>query len=102
MIEVNKMKMANDRAVVSENNFIRKAYQYDLFLQVVLTTVNGVTLIDSNDANAPGGATIDESKNSAILKRNETPIANMFFKFCHRDTPNRKNGNRERRLTNKY
>lgn len=26
VIEVNKMKMANDRAVVSENNFIRKAY----------------------------------------------------------------------------
>ena len=62
-----------------------------------------MTLIDNHDANANlGGATIDESKNSAILKRNETPIANMFFKFCHRDTPNRKNGNRERRLTNKY
>lgn len=86
VIEVNKMKMANDRAVVSENNFIRKAYQYDLFLQVVLTTVNGVTLMDNHDTTTNlGGAAIDESKGSAILKRNETPIANMFFKFCHRE-----------------
>ena len=44
IIEVNKMNLVNEKAVVSENSFIRESYKYNLFLQIVLTTVNGVTL----------------------------------------------------------
>ena len=44
IIEVNKMNLVNEKAIVSENAFIREAYRFNLFLQVVLTAVNGVTL----------------------------------------------------------
>jgi hypothetical protein len=44
IIEVNKMNLVNEKAIVSENSFIREAYKFNLFLQIVLTTVNGVTL----------------------------------------------------------
>ena len=45
VIEVNKMNLVNEKAIVSENAFIREAYKFDLFLQIVLTAVNGVTLM---------------------------------------------------------
>jgi len=44
VIEVNKMSLVNEKAIVSENNFVKEAYKYNYFLQVVLTAVNGVTL----------------------------------------------------------
>ena len=50
VIEVNKMNLANEKAIVSDNNFIREAYKYNYFLQVVLTAVNGVTLKKNNAA----------------------------------------------------
>ena len=44
VIEVNKMNLVNEKAIVSENNFVKEAYKYNYFLQIVLTAVNGVTL----------------------------------------------------------
>lgn len=44
IIEVNKMNLVNEKAIVSDNNFIKDAYKYNFFLQIVLTAVNGVTL----------------------------------------------------------
>lgn len=41
--EVNKMNLVNEKAIVSENAFIRDAYKYNLFVQIILTSVNGVT-----------------------------------------------------------
>lgn len=32
VIEVNKMSLANEQAIVSENNFVREAYKYNFFL----------------------------------------------------------------------
>ena len=32
VIEVNKMKLVNEKAIVSENNFIREQYKYNYFL----------------------------------------------------------------------
>ena len=44
IVEVNKMSLVNEKAIVSENSFIKDAYKYNYFLQIVLTAVNGVTL----------------------------------------------------------
>ena len=32
IIEVNKMNLVNEKAIVSENSFIREAYKFNLFL----------------------------------------------------------------------
>ncbi len=50
VIEINKMNLANEKAIVSDNNFIREAYKYNYFLQIVLTAVNGVTLKKNTSA----------------------------------------------------
>ena len=39
--EVNKMPLVNEKAVMSENAHIRDQYRNNIFLQVVLGTVNG-------------------------------------------------------------
>ena len=44
IIEVNKMNLVNEKAIVSDNNFVKDAYKFNYFLQIVLTAVNGVTL----------------------------------------------------------
>ena len=82
IIEVNKMNLVNEKAIVSENAFIREAYRFNLFLQVVLTAVNGVTLKSTGKGGQnveSVGAQIDEENGSAILKRNTLPIANIYI-----------------------
>jgi len=39
---------------------------------------------------------------SAIIDRNTVPIANIYFKLCHRDKPDKENGFEDKLLTNKY
>ena len=73
------MNLVNEKAVTSEDSFIRDKYKFDIFLQVVLTTVNGVTLGQ--------GAQISDKDNS-IIKRNDVPIANIYFKFQHKNKLN--------------
>jgi hypothetical protein len=84
IIEVNKMNLVNEKAILSSKSFIRECYKFNLFLQIVLTTVNGVTLKATQNKS---GATLGD--NSAILQRNEIPIANIYFKFCHKDLSNK-------------
>lgn len=80
--EVNKMNLVNEKAILSSNSFIRESYKFNLFLQIVLTTVNGVTL-KSKSKEKIHGALLDD--HSAIMVRNEIPIANIYFKFQHKD-----------------
>jgi hypothetical protein len=48
----------------------------------VLTSVNGLTLKkDDNNPYGKSGAVLDEGHQ--IIKRNETPIANLYLKFSH-------------------
>lgn len=42
--EINVLPLINEKAVISEDTFISEAYKFDWFLQIVLTSVNGVTL----------------------------------------------------------
>lgn len=104
VIEVNKMKLVNDKAILSTNSFVRESYQMNVFLQVVLTTINGVTLkATRKDTDKLDGALLSE--NSEIMIRNEIPIANIYFKFCHIDlSQNQKHFEDENMgyLTNKY
>jgi hypothetical protein len=44
MQELNIMQLVNEKAVVSEIAFIRENYKMNIFLQVVLSAVNGITL----------------------------------------------------------
>jgi hypothetical protein len=99
---VNKMNLVNEKAILSDNAFIREAYKFDLFLQIVLTSVNGVTLMSNdkyhkNEDTNKHGAVIGTSDEAAIEKRNELPIANIYFKFAHKE----KNA-QDALLTNKY
>ena len=102
VIEVNKMNLVNEKAIVSENNFIRDAYKFNYFLQIVLTAVNGVTLKRQTHhggaSNSTSGAILS-GPNSAIVQRNDVPIANIYLKFSHYD---KQDVNEETLLTNKY
>ena len=94
------MQLVNEHAILSTNNFVKEAYKFNLFFQVVLTTVNGVTLKQSNGNQ---GALINEKKDNEILKRNEIPIANIYFKFCHHDKADENiEEDHGTQLTNKY
>jgi len=53
-----------------DNNFIKKAYKYDFFLQIDLTAVNGLTL------HVP--PILDQTPSSP--QRNTVIIANLFIK----------------------
>jgi hypothetical protein len=65
--------------------------------------VNGITLRQSAaEEKSPSGAIIDESAENEIIKRNEVPIANVFFKFCHTDEPCAMTGFQPTKLTNHY
>jgi len=45
--ECETLKLINEAAIMVENNYIKKAYKYDYFIQVDLHTVNGLTLKSS-------------------------------------------------------
>ena len=48
--------------------------------------MNGVTLKQKTNNNGKSeSAEIDEENGSAIKKRNQVPIANMYFKFSNKD-----------------
>ena len=42
--EANILRLINEAAMEIDNNFIKKAYKYDYFIQIDLTAVNGLTL----------------------------------------------------------
>ena len=88
IIEVNKMKLVNEKAIVCENSFVKEAYQFNYFLQIVLTAVNGVTLKRNqsmgDSSNSSVGAVLSGA-DSAIVQRNDVPIANIYFKISHLD-----------------
>lgn len=44
IISIELIKLVNEKAIQSENNYIKKAYKYDYLLQINLSTVNGLTL----------------------------------------------------------
>ena len=78
------MKLINEKSIMSDNKFIKEEYRFDQFLQIVLTSVNGLTLKkDESNSIGKSGAILDQ--NSSILKRNEIPIANLYLKFAHFD-----------------
>jgi hypothetical protein len=54
------MKLINEKAIMSENKFIKDEYRFDQFLQIVLTSVNGLTLKkDDSHPNGKSGAILD-------------------------------------------
>ena len=65
------MKLVNEYAVSIPNNYLKNAYKFDYFVQVDLSTVNGLTLRLNKDL----------PPKSKELK----PIANLFLKFHHKD-----------------
>jgi len=56
------MKLLNEKALLSENAYIKKAFKYDYIIQINLTTVNGLSLPTENN------------------QSNKLPIANVFLK----------------------
>lgn len=88
VIEVNKMNLVNEKAIMSDNNFVKEAYKFNYFLQIVLTAVNGVTLKKNTDVGANSSANpgaVLNGPDSAIVTRNDMPIANIYFKVSHFD-----------------
>ena len=61
------MSLVNEKAVVNEDKYVRETYRNDFFLQIVLTAVNGVTLVEKDehgdksakDENQPEENTVD-------------------------------------------
>jgi hypothetical protein len=42
--ELNMLPLINETACLSEERFIQENYKYDMFLQVMLSSINGITL----------------------------------------------------------
>lgn len=57
------IKLISEKALQTDNNYIKKAYKYDYIIQINLSTVNGLTLRGDNQDS-----------------REKRPIANLFFK----------------------
>lgn len=88
VIEVNKMNLVNEKAIVSENNFIKEAYKFNYFLQIVLTAVNGVTLkrqMQHGGVSDSSSGAILSGADSAIVMRNDVPIANIYLNLSQYD-----------------
>eukprot|EP00347_Sterkiella_histriomuscorum_P023518 403334335 len=62
------IKLISEKALQTDNNYIKKAYKYDYIIQINLSTVNGLTLKSDNQDS-----------------REKRPIANIFIKFQHLD-----------------
>jgi hypothetical protein len=62
--------LVNEAAVMVENNFIKKAYKYDYFIQIDLSAVNGLSLKSH----------LDGDQKITNLNRKKMPIANIFFR----------------------
>lgn len=58
-----------------DNNYIKKAYKYDFFIQMDLIALNGLAL----------KSLLNEDKTKDFDKKIKNPIANVFFKLSHRD-----------------
>ena len=99
LLEANLMPLINEKAAMSESQFVQKNYKHDMFLQIVLTAVNGITLKQTKDSSL--GALLQGSGNS-IVTRSKTPIANLYFKCVHYDLPHSSNGFQYTQLTNHY
>lgn len=94
------MTLVNEEACMSPNTFIQQNYKNDIFLQILLSSVNGITL--KQQGKSTEGAIIDENNENEIIKRNDVPIANVFFKFCHMDVPCAMTGFQPSKITNHY
>ena len=70
--EVNILKLVNEAAIQVESARVRECYQYDYFIQVDLAAVNGLTLKN---------LLLGTPERKADLKT----IANVFFRFSHRN-----------------
>ena len=46
---IDQLKIMSDNAALTENEFIKSAYQYDFIIQINLTAVNGVALKNGKD-----------------------------------------------------
>ena len=99
IVEVQKLQLINEKAIVSQNDFIRDAYKFDTFLQLGLSSVNGITLLKTMGSDGHG-AKIDKQNDSALISRNELPIANIFFKIHHLEKV--ADGQAAKVLTNQY
>lgn len=75
----NPLPLINEKAILSENTFVAKEYKFDIFIQCVLTAVNGITLVSGKSEE---GAKLD---NLSIVERSPVPIANIYFKLAHTD-----------------
>ena len=98
--EANLMPLINEKAAMSDSQFIQKNYKFDMFLQIVLTTVNGITLKQTRDSKQ--GAVVSDDSENALISRNCFPIANLYFKCVHFDLPHSSNGFQHTQLTNHY
>ena len=43
------IKLINEKALQTDNNYIKKAYKYEYLVQINLTTVNGLTLVKESE-----------------------------------------------------
>ena len=83
--EANELKFVNETAITHTNAFIRDTYKFNFYLQIVLSTVNGLSIIKAaKDSDKDKCAVLDE-QTGAIIKRSEIPIANIFFQLVHTD-----------------
>jgi hypothetical protein len=65
--EINLMPLINETACLSTNKFIKENYKDDIFIQILLGSVNGISLRQGNRKDGELGAVIDEEDGNKII-----------------------------------
>ena len=85
LTEANELKFVNELAVTHSNAFIRDTYKFNFYLQIVLSSVNGLSVTHTDKAEDKEKCAVIDEQTGAIIKRSDIPIANIFFQLQHTD-----------------
>eukprot|EP00347_Sterkiella_histriomuscorum_P021924 403332297 len=74
IINIDLLKIINEKVLSIDNEFVQSAYQYEYLIQFNMSSLNGMTLRSSKDFFHQSG-----------LRKSLQPVANIFIKFSHRN-----------------
>ena len=94
IVSVSILKIPNEEAADHPEKFVRTNYRFNFLVQIEVSTINGLTVVDQNvnardelpqtgDADNNESGAIVENGTHNILKRSNMSLANIFFKVSY-------------------
>ena len=82
IVSVSRLQIPNEEAADHPEQYVRKNYTFNYLVQIEVSAINGLSVIQSKKASADEkelGAEI-EGEDKAIFRRSNISLANIFFK----------------------